>query len=91
VEQELSILSEGPPSQQMQHVLEYVEYVFRGDDPEGYLEGVFPHVWELYCCYKRGGQGEATAAYLADKRSELAKELAGIRTEIVDWFKQQEK
>lgn len=48
MEKELKSLKEKSLEEQLKYISEYIDYVFKGDDPEAYLMSTFPNVWNIY-------------------------------------------
>ncbi len=48
MEKELTTLKKRNTKGQIAHILKYIDYVFKGDDPEDYLRSTFPKIWNVY-------------------------------------------
>ncbi len=48
INKEMLIMKQNDYEDRLRHILNYVKNVFEGDDPEDYLQAVFPKIWNIY-------------------------------------------
>ena len=89
---ELDKLKVVPLMDQLKHINHYIDYIFRGDDPEDYLEAVFPDLYEVYLLNKAFQETQnsttelALSSYILHNINNIAKELRSIRKEVIPLF-----
>lgn len=90
MQEELDQLRNLPLTNQIEHIHKYLEYIFRGEDPELYLEAVFPDLYNVYRLLQDYNNLQSLDTkknlqdYINNNVNSLAKELRTIRKELIE-------
>lgn len=92
MQHEIDALKDMPLHVQLAHIKKYLQYIFQGDNPEKYLETIFPTLYQVYLLilkYESLANEENAndfQNFIAQNIHNLAKELRSIRLDIIDWI-----